>query len=62
MKGSKRGSKEGAKFIKPGDELLSHVLRRSTIAAGDFRFPVRDGMERIIPRHNRRAKQILQIW
>lgn len=30
-------------FIKPGSVLLSHALRRSTIAAGDFRFPVRDG-------------------
>ena len=33
-------------FIKPGSVLLSHVLRRSTIAVEDFRFPVRDGMER----------------
>ena len=30
-------------FIRPGSVLLSHVLRRSTIAAEDFRFPVRDG-------------------
>ena len=37
--------------------LLSHALRRSTIAAGDLRFPVRDGMEREIPRHGHQAKQ-----
>lgn len=43
-------------FTKPGNVLLSHVLRRSTIAAGDFRFPVRDGMERGIPRYGHQAK------
>ena len=30
---------------------------RSTIAAGDLRFPVRDGMERVIPRYGHQAKK-----
>ena len=29
---------------KPGDDLLSHVLRRSTIGAGAFHGRVRDGI------------------
>ena len=37
--------------------LLSHVLRHSIITAEDFRFPVRDGMERFIPRYDHQAKQ-----
>ena len=44
-------------FIKPGSVLLSHVLRHSIITAEDFRFPVRDGMERFIPRYDHQAKQ-----
>ena len=34
---------------KPGIVLLSHALRHSTITARDFRFPVRNGMERTFP-------------
>ena len=37
--------------------LLSHALRHSIITAEDFRFPVRDGMERFIPRYDHQAKQ-----
>lgn len=44
-------------LIKSGSVLLSHVLRHSTIAAEDFRFPVRDGVERLIPRHCHQTKQ-----
>lgn len=32
-------------LIKPGSVLLSHVLGRSTIGAGNFHFRVRDGIE-----------------
>ena len=46
-----------ADFIKPGSVLLSHVLRRSIITAEDFRFPVRDGLERFLPRYDHQAKQ-----
>ena len=31
-------------FCRPGDDLLSHVLRRSTIGAGAFHGRVRDGI------------------
>ncbi len=44
-------------FIKPGSVLLSHILRHSIITAEDFRFPVRDGMERFFPRYDHQAKQ-----
>ena len=37
--------------------LLSHALRHSIITAEDFRFPVRDGMERFLPRYDHQAKQ-----
>lgn len=48
---------EASDLIKSGSVLLSHVLRHSTIAAEDFRFPVRDGVERLIPRHGHQTKQ-----
>ena len=44
-------------LIKSGSVLLSHILRCSTIAAEDFRFPVRDGVERCRPRHGHQTKQ-----
>ena len=40
-------------FSKPGSVLLSRF--RSTIAARAFRFPVRDGVERLIPRYDHQA-------
>ena len=52
-----RYNEEKTDFIKPGSVLLSHVLRHSIITAEDFRFPVRDGMERFIPRYDHQAKQ-----
>ena len=43
------------KPTRSGNVLLSHA-ERSTIAAGDFRFPVRDGMERLIHRYDHQIK------
>ena len=52
-----RYNEEKTDFIKPGSVLLSHAFRHSIITAEDFRFPVRDGMERFIPRYDHQAKQ-----
>lgn len=43
-------------LVKLGNVLLSRALRRSIIAAGGFRCPVRNGMERFFPRHGHQAK------
>jgi hypothetical protein len=39
----------------PGGDLLSHVLRRSTIGAGGFHGRVRDGIGCWAPRHDHQA-------
>ena len=39
----------------PGGDLLSHVLRRSTIGAGAFHFRVRDGIGCLGPRNGHQA-------
>ena len=39
-------------FWGPGGDLLSHVLRRSTIGAGAFHGRVREGIGCIKPRHS----------
>ena len=44
----------GSRLTKLGGELLSRGC--SIIAAEDFRFPVRDGMERWIPRYDHLTK------
>ena len=42
-------------FCRPGSDLLSRVLRRSTIGAGEFHGRVRDGIGCISPRHDHQA-------
>ena len=41
-----------SEFGRPGSDLLSHVLRRSTIGAEGFHGRVRDGIGCLAPRHN----------
>ena len=43
---------EGGGSGRPGDDLLSRVLRRSTIGAEGFHGRVRDGIGCIAPRHD----------
>ncbi len=38
------GTRSTSLFGRPGGDLLSHVLRRSTIGAGAFHGRVRDGI------------------
>ena len=40
---------------RPGGDLLSRGLSRSTIGAGGFHFRVRDGIGWIFPRHSHQA-------
>ena len=40
---------------RPGGDLLSRGLSRSTIGAGGFHFRVRDGIGWILPRHSHQA-------
>jgi hypothetical protein len=42
---------EGSGLGRPGSDLLSHALRRSTIGAEGFHGRVRDGIGWITPRH-----------
>ena len=42
-------------LCRPGSDLLSRVLRRSTIGAGEFHGRVRDGIGCISPRHDHQA-------
>jgi hypothetical protein len=42
-------------LCRPGSDLLSRVLRRSTIGAGEFHGRVRDGIGCFSPRHSHQA-------
>jgi hypothetical protein len=42
---------------RPGGDLLSHALRRSTIGAEAFHGRVRDGIGCLAPRHNHQVTQ-----
>ena len=42
----------GLALRRPGGDLLSHVLGRSTIGAEGFHGRVRDGIGCLSPRHN----------
>ena len=42
---------------RPGGDLLSHVLRRSTIGAEGFHGRVRDGIGCLTPRHSHQVVQ-----
>ena len=45
----------GGRLAGPGGDLLSRVLRRSTIGAEGFHGRVRDGIGWVTPRHDHRA-------
>ena len=45
----------GSDLCGPGSDLLSRVLRRSTIGAGEFHGRVRDGIGCLSPRHSHQA-------
>jgi hypothetical protein len=48
-------------FCRPGDDLLSQVLRHSTIGAEEFNGRVRDGIGfRLLARATRPAKDNLE--
>src|SRR5579872_6737334 len=46
-----------AELDRPGSDLLSRVLRHSTIGAEGFHGRVRDGIGCLLPRHNHQANQ-----
>jgi hypothetical protein len=47
-----------SEFGRPGSDLLSRVLRRSTIGAEGFHGRVRDGIGCLAPRHNHQIYMI----
>ena len=49
-------------LCRPGSDLLSRVLRRSTIGAGEFHGRVRDGIGCISPRHDHQAGEGQELW
>jgi hypothetical protein len=50
-------------FCRPGDDLLSQVLRHSTIGAEEFNGRVRDGIGfRLLARATRPAKDTRSKW
>src|ERR671921_584970 len=51
------GRQEGVVLGRPGNDLLSRVLRHSTIGAEEFNGRVRDGIGFLAPRSDHRAGQ-----
>src|SRR5918995_6494138 len=49
------GRQEGVVLGRPGNDLLSRVLRHSTIGAEEFNGRVRDGIGFLAPRSNHRT-------